>query len=223
MGKQRSKEQVIELQKKLNSLGYWIDVDGFYGPQSKATEEAFLQSSPLTPLQQQIIETALSFVGQEEIRGNLGFKTPWFHKLMVGVGFQRTHPWCAYFTELVWRESYKKVFPKDTKIDNVLHNLFSASVMQTRNNFSKNGVSHGYSISTIPKPGSLIIWQSATNKGLGHIGIVTRVVGDTIYTIEGNTDLNGSREGIAVAKKTRKLDFKNNKTGLNLICFVNID
>ncbi len=42
--------------------------------------------------------------------------------------------------------------------------------------------------------------------GLGHTGIVEKVNGDgTITTIDGNTNDNGSREGIAVERKIRKI------------------
>lgn len=218
----RTKQEIIDLQTKLNSLGYWVDIDGVYGPQTKATETTFIHNKPLNLIQFNIIDSVKSYVGQQEISGNLGFKTPFFHKLMVGVGFQRTHPWCCYFAELCWREGYKKALPNRADIDQILHTLFSASVMQTRNNFAKSGIKYGFTVTMTPEPGSLIIWQSAKNKSFGHIGIVTGVVGNTIYTIEGNTDTEGSREGIAVAKKVRTLDFTNKKTGLNLIGFINL-
>jgi hypothetical protein len=40
-------------------------------------------------------------------------------------------------------------------------------------------------------------------KGLGHTGIVERVDENFIYTIEGNTNDSGSREGIMVCRKQR--------------------
>jgi uncharacterized protein YkvS len=40
-------------------------------------------------------------------------------------------------------------------------------------------------------------------KGLGHTGIVEKVDENFIYTIEGNTNDSGSREGIMVCRKQR--------------------
>jgi hypothetical protein len=42
-------------------------------------------------------------------------------------------------------------------------------------------------------------------KGVGHTGIVERVEGSIIHTIEGNTNDTGSREGYEVIRKTREL------------------
>jgi hypothetical protein len=192
-------EKVKDLQRLLVSKGYNLVIDGKYGPQTKKAEEDYNNKLKVTSKQEtkqkketsvvktkisaEIIKFANSCVGQEEVRGNLGFKTPWFHKLMVGVGFQRTHPWCAYFSELCWREGYKNAMPERKEIDTILHNLFSASVMQTRNNFVKNGSQYGFIFSQTPKPGSLILWQSATNRSVGHIGVVERVSGMNIHTI----------------------------------------
>ena len=53
------------------------------------------------------------------------------------------------------------------------------------------------------RPGDIFIMQFAG--GLGHTGIVEKVSGDTIITIEGNTDPAGGREGIGVFSKRRKI------------------
>lgn len=42
-------------------------------------------------------------------------------------------------------------------------------------------------------------------RGMGHTGIVVEVIGDSIRTIEGNTNDEASREGYIVAEKTRKI------------------
>lgn len=59
---------------------------------------------------------------------------------------------------------------------------------------------------TEPVPGSIFIMDFGG--GEGHTGIVTGVFTDQniIHTIEGNTNDNGSREGIGVFRKTRNID-----------------
>lgn len=48
-----------------------------------------------------IVEVAKSYVGQEEISGNMGFKDFDFNKQMKAVGFYLGAPWCAFFAKLV--------------------------------------------------------------------------------------------------------------------------
>lgn len=41
------------------------------------------------------------------------------------------------------------------------------------------------------------------NNGTGHAGFVEKVTGTTVYTIEGNTNDSGGREGYKVARRKR--------------------
>lgn len=55
-----------------------------------------------------------------------------------------------------------------------------------------------------PKQGDIFIMDFG--KGLGHTGFVESVNGTEISTIEGNaTTVSGSRDGIEVCRKTRKI------------------
>lgn len=56
---------------------------------------------------------------------------------------------------------------------------------------------------TSPEPGDIFIMDFG--KGTGHTGFVERVDGNTVHTIEGNTNDEGSREGYEVARRTRPL------------------
>ena len=49
------------------------------------------------------------------------------------------------------------------------------------------------------------IFIMSFGKGTGHAGFVQKVAGGLIYTIEGNTNQNGSREGYEVAQRQRIL------------------
>ena len=53
-----------------------------------------------------------------------------------------------------------------------------------------------------PKPGDIFIMDYG--KGMGHTGIVEKADKTNIYTIEGNTNDEGSREGYEVCRRTRK-------------------
>ncbi len=52
-----------------------------------------------------------------------------------------------------------------------------------------------------PKVGDIFIMDFG--KGLGHCGIVEKIDENFVYTIDGNTNDSGSREGIEVTRKQR--------------------
>jgi len=161
-----------------------------------------------------IVYTALGFVGQEEISGNLGFKDGEFQELMDAVGWEKGQAWCAYFTELVW----KLAFTHDSKIVRELDQLFSAGAVATYNNFRRSSWVTGET----PVAGSVVIWQRwKDNKPtwMGHAGIVTDVQPDLMTTVEGNTNYKGEREGLAVLKKTRSFAW-NTGNGLRIKGFI---
>ena len=56
---------------------------------------------------------------------------------------------------------------------------------------------------TVPQAGDIFIMDFG--KGLGHTGIVEKVDGVYIHTIEGNSNDTGSREGIEVVRKIRAI------------------
>lgn len=157
------------------------------------------------------VKIAKKYLGQREKPGNMGFIDPSFDKKMKGVGHQDTHAWCAYFSELVFKEAY----PDKLK---ALDRLFSASAVTTFENFKKAG----YEVSAAPKEGALVIWQHYENgekQWQGHAGVVSEVVSEKLFkSIEGNTNASGGREGIEVAEKSRTTEKK--PTGLNVLGFI---
>lgn len=165
-------------------------------------------------LQNRIVETALKYVGMQEIRGNLGWTSEVFEEKMVATGWGETQAWCAYFTELVWSEVYD---PEGLAKD--LDRYFSGSARRTLSKFAE---AEGWDTGKVPLPGSVVIWKMVKNgkdQWQGHAGIVIEVHSDHIVTVEGNTNAGGSREGDVVAKKTRKLKFTGN-SGLVMEGFV---
>ena len=149
-----------------------------------------------------IIYYAKLFSGIKERGNNQGWEDIFFDDLgmpftdlMKTVGWEETHAWCAYFAELVWKLGYSEY---DSSIIEQLDKLFSANAVQTWNNFNKSM----FKCSKKPVKGSIVIWQLYKNweKTIsGHAGIVTKVIGDVIETVEGNTNKKGSRDGDQVA------------------------
>ena len=56
---------------------------------------------------------------------------------------------------------------------------------------------------TDPEPGDVFLYYSSPNDA-SHTGFVTAVSGTVFATMEGNTNINGSREGIGVFKRERQ-------------------
>lgn len=156
---------------------------------------------------------AQKYIGKTEISGNNGFHDPDFESKMKLVGWKQGEAWCAYFTEMVFKEA----FPE--KVAD-LNRLFSASAVQTYQNF----VANGYVGKSIPQAGDLVIWRmykGGKPQWQGHAGIVLEATNPTTFkSIEGNTNDGGGREGYIVATKTRETTKKTN--GLNVMGFITI-
>lgn len=152
------------------------------------------------------IEVAKKYLGQKEKPGNIFDPKSPLGKIIIEAGQKDGEAWCCYFAEAVFVET--------------LRALFSASTVQTFHNF-KNA---GYEISDVPKVGALVIWQRYKDDKptwAGHAGIVTKVNPDgSFYSIEGNTNSAGSREGDSVQEKIRMNVRVEN--GLNILGFITI-
>lgn len=165
--------------------------------------ESSTQTNNNSDLINAILETANSFVGQKEIKGNMGFKENFFMKLMESIGWRKSWAWCSMFCKLVYTESYKKMGLDPKRMTKYI----SPSVQQTRQNFIKAG----YPLETDwrkVKPGAYISWVSAGDRSKGHTGILVEFTdnGKKMKTIEGNTNSEGSREGDSVAIKNRNAE-----------------
>lgn len=162
-----------------------------------------------------VVEIAKKYVGKTEKPGNSGFNDVLFQKRMEETGWQKGQAWCAFFTELCFKEANQKEWWK-------LEKLFSGSAVQTFKNFK----AAGYRISDKPVVGSLVIWQKYVNgkpSWMGHCGVCVEVLDDSTFkSIEGNTiEDNASgdqREGYIVALKKRTI--KKVQNGLQVLGFV---
>ena len=163
-----------------------------------------------------IIETALSYVGQKEIPNNLGFEDKNFEQEMKSEGWMPRYAWCAISAKLMWKKAYTKYKPE---ILPELDELFSIAATKTFNNFKK----FGWRVDRIAEQGSLIIWQhyeDGKKTWKGHAGIVKMLSNEFIHTIEGNTNGEGSRNGDQYMEKIRKYNFEPVKNGLVLMGFI---
>jgi hypothetical protein len=167
-------------------------------------------------IQTRIGQAARDHEGLKEIKGNMGFKDEEFEERMEMVGWKQTQAWCAYFAELIWKLGYAGY---DSEMVKRIDKLFSGSAVQTFRNFSKDG---GFTVSQDAVEGAVVIWQTYRNgkaSWTGHAGIVIGAHDKYFVTMEGNTNSSGGREGIEVARKTRKYTF-DTQNGLRLKGFI---
>ena len=132
------------------------------------------------------LEVAKKEVGNEEIpRGsNWG---PDVKKYLNSVGINFPAPWCMAFVYWCFSQAAERMAVKNQLVK-------TGGVMQHWNKAPKFRVVH-------PQPGDIFIMDYG--KGLGHTGIVVKVNADSVETIEGNTNDEGSREGFEVCTRVR--------------------
>lgn len=139
-------------------------------------------------LQQKALEIAITQLGEEEKPRGSNWGEP-VKSYLAAVGIAFPASWCMAFMYWVFLEAAKQLGIKTPllKTGGVLNAWQKAPAAVKV---------------TDPQPGDIFIQDHG--HGLGHTGIVERVEGDIVHTIEGNTNNNGSREGFAVERKTRK-------------------
>ena len=142
----------------------------------------------MSDLAKQMILSAVTQIGVEEIpRGsNAGVDV---EKYLKSVGLGKGYSWCMAFV-------YWNVLQAAAKLKMPSPLIKTGGVLAQYNN-PKN------TKKSIPLAGDIFIQDHG--KGMGHTGIVEYVVGDTIHTIEGNTNDEGSREGYEVCRRVRKI------------------
>lgn len=165
-----------------------------------------------------IAEEAAKHEGEQEIKGNMGFKNSRFDRLMRSVGFRDGHAWCVYFCELVYKRAYEESDPRKLPL---IKSLFTAGAVRTFRRFKE---SDEWETGSIPRVGAVAIWQKYNRSGkatsYGHAAIVIKNSAPYAFrTMEGNTNDKGGREGYIVAEKIRRINFDDTR-GLVLLGFI---
>ena len=109
-------------------------------------------------------------------------KGPEVNKYLASVSINFPAAWCTAFVYWCHEQAGISGVPK------------TGGALDMWNKAPKNRVTH-------PQPGDVVIFDYGGGKG--HTGIIEAVDGDTLTTIEGNTNDDGSREGYEVARRQR--------------------
>ncbi|MBC7399842.1 MAG: CHAP domain-containing protein [Mucilaginibacter sp.] len=159
-----------------------------------------------------IIEAAKFYIGRLEKKGNSGFFDAGFEAELKGAGWYFGAPWCAFFANMAWRKHLKKY----DALFEIAKKLDSGSAVQTFKNYK---ASEYFETGDTPKLGAKVIWRLGDG-AKGHAGIVIAIEGNTMTTVEGNTNAHGSREGDCVACKYRTIERPFTATGLNVVGYI---
>lgn len=139
-------------------------------------------------LAQKTLEIAIAQIGVQEIPkySNAG---PEVEIYLKSVGLTKGYSWCMAF--IYWCAQNAAL---QTKFKNPLKK--TGGVLDQYN-------SSPLLVQKVPEIGDIFILD--LGKGLGHTGIVEKVAGNIIHTIEGNTNDTGSREGYKVCRRKREI------------------
>jgi hypothetical protein len=161
----------------------------------------------------EIVKSAKTYIGQEEIPPNAGFKDPLFAKKMNDVGFYKGASWCGFFVMMVLFDVYKD----SPEVLKYLKKYCSASTHQMWLNFK---ASKEVKTSMIPKLGSVVIWQQGDGTE-GHTGLVSWVSADgsSFKSVEGNTSDANERDGGMVKENTHLTNKPHSTNKLNILGF----
>lgn len=142
----------------------------------------------LIKLSDTAIDYARSQIGVKEIGHNAGKQV---NEYQASTGNVSGAAWCMSF--VYW------CFQKAAKDRNMVNPLIrTGGVLDQWNRIPKQ---YKYAA---PSVGSIFIMS--TGGGYGHTGIITKINDNGTFTaIEGNSNRNGSREGIEVCQNTRKI------------------
>ncbi|WP_281233500.1 CHAP domain-containing protein [Flavobacterium gelatinilyticum] len=139
-------------------------------------------------LSEKILQIAITQLGVQEAPKNSN-AGPEVEKYLKSVGLGKGYSWCMAFVYWCAVEASKQ-----TALPNTLFK--TGGVLAMWNNRPLLRVK-------TPQPGDIMILDYG--KGLGHTGIVEKVAGTKVHTIEGNTNDEGSREGYEVCRRVREL------------------
>ena len=107
--------------------------------------------------------------------------------------------WCASFVSWLFYKSFGTTNGKK-----LLCGSYSAACETIRQNFKKKG-----QYKTSPKVGDVIFFKGTRHSGANHIGFVYKIIGNKVYTVEGNTSgASGVVDnGGGVAKKAYAIEY----------------
>lgn len=139
-------------------------------------------------LQKKALEIAITQIGKEEVPRGSNWGEP-VKSYLAAVGINFPASWCMAFLYWCFQQAAKESGIKNSAVK-------TGGVLNAWNKAPASAKVKD------PQPGDVFIQDHGG--GLGHTGIVEKVDGEYVHTIEGNTNDTGSREGYEVCRRIRK-------------------
>jgi peptidoglycan hydrolase-like protein with peptidoglycan-binding domain len=186
-------------------LGQPLKVDGVAGSDTWGAlfGRAAIHTSPVEPkssLLRKVLDVAGREIGvREDPPGsNRGKKV---EEYQASVGVDPGEPWCAAFVYWCFARA-----ASDLDLANPMKEkkCRTGSVVELWNHANANGakiVTHDAALADPSRIMPGMVFVITMTGGHGHTGLVSRVIGNSLETIEGNTNDDGSREGIGVFRR----------------------
>jgi hypothetical protein len=197
-------EEAVQLfqARSADQFGNPLTIDGRVGPTTWAAlfaAEVSLTTQGGSAVQQKAIEFAFSQVGKMEspLGSNRGPEVDGYLRSVGLNPADGSFPWCAAFVYFCFQQAATQLGVANPAIKD-------AGVLDCWNKAGATAVhriaaSEASNTPSLVKPGMVFVLK--TGGGTGHMGLIEKVQGARLTTIEGNTNLNGSREGIGVFER----------------------
>jgi len=198
-------EEAVQLfqARSADQFGNPLKVDGRVGPTTWAAlfaTEIPPATQAGTSVQQKTIEIAASEVGTMEspMGSNRGPEVDLYLRTVGLDPNAGSFPWCAAFIYFCFDKAARQLGIANPAIKD-------AGVLDCWNKAGARPIhriaaSEASNTPSLVKPGMVFVLR--TGGDTGHMGLIEKMQGSLLTTIEGNTNLNGSREGIGVFRRT---------------------
>ena len=179
-----------------------LEIDGEVGAITWAAlfgaETVSTQEIAPTKLMAKALKIAVSQIGVREkpLGSNRGKEV---EEYLKSVGLGGGNPWCMAFLYFCFEQAAKQAKVKNplVKTGHVLTHWIEAGRHNTPRITNLQAINNPALI----QPGMIFIIDTGSPGGAGHTGIVEKVIGGKLITIEGNTNDGGVREGIGVFRR----------------------
>ncbi|HYN22170.1 MAG TPA: CHAP domain-containing protein [Thermoanaerobaculia bacterium] len=160
----------------------------------------------------EVLAFAVTQIGVRETTPNRGPEVDEYVK-SVGLDPAGRFAWCVAFVYFCFDKAAKKLGRTNPMIK-------TAGVLDHWNKAGLKGIPRVTATQakhnpSLVKPGHIFVIDTGPAGGAGHTGLVERVIGGKLVTIEGNTNEGGSREGVGVFRRTQRTVVSINKGFIN--------
>ncbi|MCC6858922.1 MAG: CHAP domain-containing protein [Bryobacterales bacterium] len=195
--------------RSVDRFGVPLKVDGEVGPMTWGAlfggRSVPAVSVAPAPLLREALKTAAAEIGtmEDPPGSNRGPKIDQYLKAVGLNPASGSYPWCAAFVYWCFRQAAASLGASNPLVR-------TAGVLDHWNRAGERGIRRILCAEAREEPAVVLpgmIFIITTGSGNGHTGLVERVEGVRLTTIEGNTNNEGSREGVGVfRRKARRMD-----------------